>query len=139
VWIRIAAAISTRSSDSGHILVLDPFQAVTGDVQPASFMAATTSGFRFNAIATPTRSPANCVRQKSHNRQKPAREPYSNIDSILAWRRRPGLRAQHIGQERLRGAIAVENIVLAAFLEFTTKLHRDRALPGHLGSGGLRP
>ncbi len=53
--------------------------------QPASFIAATTCGFRFKAVATPNTVVGN-LRSVNirHNRQKPAREPYSNIDSILA-------------------------------------------------------
>src|ERR1035438_2456600 len=45
-------------------------------------MAATTSGLRCNAVATPN-TVVGSLRSLNirHSRQKPAREPYSNIDS----------------------------------------------------------
>ena len=100
--------------------------------QPASFMAATTSGLRFSAVATPN-TVVGILRSVNirHSRQKPAREPYSNIDSILAWRwPGPWLRAQHIRQERFRGAIAMQNVVLAALFEIDHELHGDPRTAG---------
>src|SRR5215475_9632906 len=37
----------------------------------------------------------------------------------------PWLRAQHVGQERFRRAVAMQDVVLAAFLEIHHELHRD--------------
>ena len=53
--------------------------------QPASFIAATMSGLRCSAVATPNTVAGHLRSVKArHSRQKPAREPYSNIDSMLA-------------------------------------------------------
>ena len=50
-------------------------------------MAATTSGLRANAVATPNTVTGSLRSLKMRqSRQKPAREPYSNIDSIFIWR-----------------------------------------------------
>src|SRR5213082_717010 len=87
VWMRIASAISARSSASDMSLCSTHLRLWLAMSQPASFMAATTCGFRFNAVATPNTVVGSLRSVKiRHNRQKPAREPYSNIDSILAWR-----------------------------------------------------
>src|SRR5580693_1359183 len=96
--------------------------------QPASFMAATISGFRFSAVATPNTVVGSLrsanIRQR---RQKPAREPYSNIDSILPW---PGLRAQDIGQESFRCTVSVQDVVLAALFEVHHELHSQPRIRG---------
>ncbi len=43
------------------------------------------------------------------SRQKPAREPYSNIDSILAWRwRRPGCAPNTSDRNASEARVAVE-------------------------------
>ncbi len=55
--------------------------------QPASRMAATPSGLRASAVATPntvTGSPR--ALNSRHSRQNPAREPYSYMDSTFMWR-----------------------------------------------------
>ena len=137
VWTRIASAISVRSSASDMSLCSIHFRLWLAMSQPASFMAATTSGFRFSAVATPN-TVAGKLRSVNirHSRQKPAREPYSNIDlDIGVALARPGLRAQHVGQERFRGAVAVQNIVLAALLEIHHELHGDARVAGPLRIG----
>ena len=85
VWTRIASAISRRSSSSDMSLCSIHFRLWLAMSQPASFMAATTSGFRCSAVATPNTVVGN-LRSVNirHSRQKPAREPYSNIGS--RWR-----------------------------------------------------
>src|SRR6202167_5696086 len=83
--------------------------------QPASFMAATISGFRFRAVATPKTVVGSLrsvkIRQR---RQKPAREPYfeHRFDIGVALPR-PGLRAQNVGQERFRRAVTMQDVVFA--------------------------
>ena len=48
---------------------------------------------------------------------------------------RPWLRAQHVGQERFRSAVPVQNIVLAALLEIHHELDRDPRIsrPARIG------
>ena len=141
VWMRIAAAISTRSSDSDMSLCSIHFRLWLAMSQPASFMAATTSGFRFSAIATPN-TVAGKLRSVNvrHSRQKPAREPYSNIDSILAWRW-PGQGCAPSTSDRKASEARSPSRILFSppSSKFTTNWTATRALPGHLGSGGLRP
>src|SRR3954452_10048406 len=43
---------------------------------------------------------------------------------------RPRLRAQYVGQERFRCAVAMQDVVLAAFLEIDHELHRDPRIAG---------
>ncbi len=123
----MARAISARSSASDMSLCSTQRRLWLAISQPASCIAATTSGLRFSAIATPN-TVAGRLRSVNirHSRQKPAREPYSNIDlDVGVALADPGLRAQHVGQKRLRRAIAVQDVVLAAFLEIDHELHRD--------------
>ena len=42
----------------------------------------------------------------------------------------PGLRTQHVRQERFRCAVAVQDIVLAALFEIHHELHRDARAAG---------
>ena len=81
----MARAISARSSSSDMSLCSTQRRLWLAISQPASCIAATTSGLRFSAIATPN-TVAGSFRSVNirHSRQKPAREPYSNIVSILA-------------------------------------------------------
>src|SRR6188768_3129155 len=51
----------------------------------------------------------------------------------------PGLRAQNVGQEGLRGAIAVEDIVLAAFLEIHHELDGNARVARPFGIGRVAP
>src|SRR5580700_3999057 len=45
---------------------------------------------------------------------------------------RPGLCTENVGQERLRRAVAVQDIVLAALLEVHHELHGDARMAGPL-------
>ena len=109
--------------------------------QPASFMAATISGLRFSAVATPNTVVGNFRSVNiRHSRQKPAREPYSNIDSILAWRW-PGQGCAPSTSDRNASEARSPCRMLFSppSSKLTTNCTATRALPGHCGSGGLRP
>ena len=75
-----------------------------------------------------------------HSRQKPAREPYSNIDSILAWRW-PGQGCAPSTSDRNASEARSPCRILFSppSSKFTTNCTATRALPGQRGSGGLRP
>ena len=141
VWMRIAAAISTRSSDSDMSLCSIHFRLWLAMSQPASFMAATTSGISLQRH----RDAEHGHRQIAFG-EHPPQPPEAGARAIFEHRfdigvalAGPGLRTQYVGQERFRGAIAVENIVLAAFLEIHHELHRDPRVARPFGIGRVAP
>src|ERR1700704_6987972 len=75
-----------------------------------------------------------------HNRQKPAREPYSYIDSILAWRC-PGHGCTPNTSDRnaSEARSPCKMLFSPPSSKFTTNCTATRAPPGQRGSGGLRP
>ena len=132
VWTRIASAISRRSSASDMSLCSIHFRLWLAISQPASFMAATTSGFRLQRGG----DAEHRGRQLAFG-EHPPQPPEAGARAIFEHRfdigvalAGPGLRAQHVGQKRLRGAVAVQDVVLAALLEIHHELHRDARVAG---------
>ncbi len=78
VWIATASAIAARSSARGASRMsthLRPWQAIS---HAASRIAATASGLRASAVATPNTVMGTARRVNNrHRRQNPARAPYS--------------------------------------------------------------
>src|SRR6201995_6016548 len=109
--------------------------------QPASFMAATASGFRCRAVATPNTVTGSLRPVKiRHSRQKPAREPYSNIDSILAWScPGQGCAPSTSDKNASEARSPCRMLFSPPSSKFTTNCTAMRALPGQCGCGGLRP
>ncbi len=113
--------------DFRHVLVLDPFQAVAGDI-PAGLL----HGRDHLGIALQCGGDAEHRGRQFAFAEYPPQPPEAGARTIFEHRldvgvalARPGLRAQHVGQERLRGAVAVQNVVLAALFEIHHELHGD--------------
>src|SRR3954468_13559900 len=126
----------------GHVLVLDPLQAVAGDV-PARLLHG-SHDFR---IALQRRGDTEhggralpLTEQPPQPPQPRAREPYSNIDSILAWRW-PGQGCAPSTSDRnaSEAGSPCRMLFLLPSSKLTTTCTATRALPGHCGCGGLRP
>ena len=137
VWTRIASAISARSSRLRHVLVLDPFQAVAGDI-PAGLL----HGRDHVRISLQRGGDAEHRGRQIAFGEHPPQPPEAGARAIFEHRfdigvalAGPGLRTQHVGQERLRGAVAVQDVVLAALLEIHHELDRDArvARPARIG------
>ena len=123
-----------------HVVVVDPFEAVAGDLPAGLLMAATASGLRSSAVATP-----KTVTGRLRSVKMPPQPPEPGAGAVFVDRlhvhvalARPGLCADDLGQERLRRRIAVQDAVLAALLVVDDELQATRASPGQRGCGGLR-
>ena len=120
-----------------HVLVFDPFQAVAGDI-PAGLLHG---GDHFGIALQRGRDAEHGGRHLAlgeHPPQPPeagARAVFEHRFDIGVALARPGLRAQHVRQERFGGAIAMQDVVLAALLEIHHELHRDPriARPARIG------
>ena len=141
VWMRIAAAISIALLVLRHVLVLDPFQAMAGDV-PAGLL----HGGDHVRVSLQRHGDAEHGHRQIALGEHPPQPPEAGARAIFEHRfdigmalAGPGLRAQYVGQERFRRAIAVENIVLAAFLEIHHELDRDPRFAGPFGIGRVAP
>ncbi len=116
----------------GHVLVLDPLQAVAGDV-PAGFLHR---GDNFRISFQGCRH-AEYRRRQLALGEYPPQSPEARARAVLEHRfdigvalSGPGLRTQHVRQECLRGAVTVQNVVFAAFLEIQHELHGDARIAG---------
>ena len=79
MWAR-----SVASSMFWYEIQLRPWQAISW---PSSRNAATASGLRLSAIATPNTVSGSLRSSNMRSRRhSPAREPYSYSDSMLMWR-----------------------------------------------------
>ena len=95
-------------------------------------MAATISGLRASAVATP-----NTVTGMLPRGEQPPQPPEPGARAILEHQLHvhvtlpgPGRRAEHVGEEGLGGLVAVQDRVLAAFLEIDHELHGDARAAG---------
>ena len=122
-----------------HVAIVDPAQAVAGDF-PAR-LAHRGSGVRIAAQGH--RLGEDGERQVALGEQAPE-PPEADAAAVFVEALHvhvalagPGRRAHDLGQERLRGRVAVEDAVLAALLVVQHELHRDPGLarPARVGRG----
>ncbi len=115
-----------------HVLVFDPFQSVAGDVpvrlvhRRDDLRIAGERGRHAEYGDTDTAF-------REHTPQSPeagARAVFEHGFDVGMALSGPGLRPQHIGEERLGGRIAMENIVFAALLEIHHELDGDAGAIG---------
>ncbi len=111
----------------GHVLVLDPFQAVARDIPARLLHRRDDFG-----IALQRGGDTEHGRRPFALAEHPPQPPEAGARAIFEHRldvgmtlARPWLRAEHVGEERFRGAVTVQDVVLAALLEIDNELHRD--------------
>src|SRR5581483_5689425 len=124
-----------------HVLVLDPFQTVACDVPTRLFHR----GDHFR-IAHQGGCNTKHRRLEPALGENPPQPPEAGARAIfehrfdvgvaLPW---PGLRAQHVGEERLRGEVAMQNIVLAALFEVHHELYGKSCIAGPARIGRVAP
>ena len=124
-----------------HVLVLDPFQAVTGDI-PAGLL----HGRDHFGIALQRGGDTEHGRRQLSFGEHPPQPPEAGARTIFEHQfdigmalTRPGLRAQDIRQKCFGGPIAVQNVVLAALLEIHHELNRDPRAARPVRIGRIAP
>ena len=123
------------------VLVADPAQAVAGDlVAGVRARPRTTAGLACSARATP-----NTVSGSAALGEQPQDPPDAGPAAVLVERLHAQvavgerLRADDLGEERLRRRVAVEHAALAALLDVQHERHRDAGAARPRGSGGCGP
>ena len=142
VWMRIASAICARSTSVGVVAVVDPLEAVGGDL-PVRLLHR---GDRLAIARHRGRDRIDGDRNRALGEQ-PTQPPEAGARAVFVDRlhvhvahARPGRGADDLRQERLRGGVAVQDVVLAALLVVDDELHGDaRARPASRRTGGVRP
>ena len=124
-----------------HILVLDPFQAMAGDV-PARFFHG---GNHFRVPFQRGRNAEHSGRNSALG-ENPPEPPEAGARAILEHRfdigmalPGPWLRTQYIGQERFGRTVAMQDVVFAAFLEVDHELYRDTRVARPMRVGRVAP
>jgi len=129
-----------RSTSFGHVLVVDPLQAVAGDFVPLLHQRLC----EFGVARERTRDGEHRERQpalgeRAHN------APHTHARAVLVdalhahVARGVAFGVEHFREELLRARVAVQHAVFTAFLVVEHELHGDARAPGHCACGGLGP
>ena len=126
-----------RSPRVGEILVVDPFQAMAGDV-PAGLAHG---GDDLRIALKRGRHAENGDWNIARGEQPPqppeagARAVFEHGFHVHVALAGPGLGAEHVGEKSLGGVVAVQDAVLAALLEIDHELqrHASAARPARIG------
>ena len=118
----------SRSSSLAKVAVVDPFQAVRGDL-PLRLLHGGDGLRGCAAIAVATRIDGDRDVALGESAPQPpeagARAVFVDRLHVHVALAGPGLRADDLRQERLGGGVAVQDVVLAALLVVDDELHRD--------------
>ena len=120
-----------------HILVLDPFQPMAGDL-PAGLL------HRRDLFGRAGERRRHAIDRDGNVLQHPMDAPESGARAIFVDRfhvpvalARPGLGTGDLGQEGFRGRIAVKDVVLAALFVIEDELNRDLGPVRPVGCRGI--
>ena len=126
---------------AGEILVVDPFEAVGRDLPIGLAHGGDRVRIAGSAVATP-----KTVTGLIPRGERPPQPPEAGARAVLEHRfhvhvalAAPGLRAEHVGEKRLRGRVAMQDRVLAALLEIHHELQGDAGPARPARIGGVRP
>ena len=125
--MRIASRDVARARRRRCSPVVDPFQAVAGDLPVGLLHRGDGLGLRVERGRDAVDGDRN-VALGEHAPQPPeagARAVFVDRLHVHVAHARPGLRADDLREERLRGRVAVEDVVLAALLVVDDELDRD--------------
>ena len=133
----MASAIEARSSSCGHVLVLDPFEAVGGDLPVGFLHGGDLLGRAHQGGGDAIDGDGQAV-----GGEVAPQPPEAGAGAVLVHRLHvgvalvgPGRGADDVGEEGLGRGVAVEDVVLAALFVVEHDLHRDIGAAGPFGIG----